>query len=267
MRLSEILSKEPSKKYYQVEGFLEKALKYGKQKKIDVGTVTLSFYCKSCEDILTFSSVNQLLTCMGIDNTKISINTVLKCPRCNQIVPIWFLIESNEKKLTAQYPEVRVLKRSYKLLDYVSINNEKYGKYSELLEKANLAYQDELGTGAIIYLRKIYEQIVIETANIYEINNKTARGRRRKFSEILEEVDNKASIIPREFSRNGYTLFDNLSNIIHGEYDEEIAINNYPAFYRLIIGILDNINNNKELLAAVKELNWDTEGEKNEPIK
>ena len=103
---------------------------------------------------------------MGIDNTKISINTVLQCPGCKQIVPIWFLIESNEKQLTAQFPEVRVLKRSYKLPDYVSINNEKYGKYSELLEKANLAYQDELGTGAIIYLRKIYEQIIIETANI-----------------------------------------------------------------------------------------------------
>ena len=64
MRLSGILSKEPSKKYYQVEGFFEKALKYGEQKEIDVGTVTLSFYCKSCEDILIFSSVNQLLTCM-----------------------------------------------------------------------------------------------------------------------------------------------------------------------------------------------------------
>ena len=33
MRLSGILSKEPSKKYYQVEGFFEKALKYGEQKR------------------------------------------------------------------------------------------------------------------------------------------------------------------------------------------------------------------------------------------
>ena len=49
-------------------------------------------------------------------------------------------------------------------------------------------------------------------------------------------------------------LFQKLSNVIHGEYDEQIALKQYPAFYRLVIGILDNINNNKELLNAMNEL-------------
>lgn len=263
MRLSGVLSKEPSKEYCQIDGFLIKKLKFGKQRKINVGTITLSFYCKECEDILTFSSIDEPLTCVGIDENRISIDAVLKCPRCNAFVPVWFLVESNEKSITAQYPQIRLLKRSYKLFDNVSISSDKYGKYSELLEKANIAYNDELGSGAIIYLRKVYEQIVTETAQIYGINMTTKKGYRRKFGELLEEVDAEASIVPKEFTKNKYKLFDNLSNVIHGEYDEITALKQYPAFYRLVVGILDNIKNNKELLKAIEELEWDTRGGEN----
>lgn len=263
MRLSGVLSKEPSKEYCQVDGFLNQKLKYGKQRKIEVGTVTLSFYCKKCEDALTFSSVGETLTCVGMNENMISIDTVLRCPRCNTVVPVWFLVECDEKSFITQYPKVRVSKCSYKLFDDVCITKDKYGKYSELLEKANIAYNDELGSGAIIYLRKVYEQIVTETAEIYGINMCTDKGYRRKFGELLEEVDREASIVPIEFAKNRYTLFKKLSDVIHGEYDESIALKQYPAFYRLVIGILDNINNNKELLKAVKELEWDIKGGKN----
>ena len=263
MRLSGVLSKEPSKEYCQVDNFLNQKLKYGKQRKLEVGRITLPFYCKICEDTLTFASVNENLICTGINDKNISIDTVLKCPRCNSVVPVWFLIESCEDTIAMQYPKVRILKRSYKLFDNVTINSDRYGKYSELLEKSNIAYNEELGSGAIIYLRKIYEQIVTETAQIYGINMCTAKGRRRKFEELLEEVDSEASIVPLEFAKNGYTLFQRLSNVIHGEYDEQIALKQYPAFYRLVIGILENINNNKELLKAINELELDKEGGKN----
>lgn len=260
MRLSGILSREPIKEYCQIEGFLNQQSKQGKQRKIDVGTVTLPFYCKNCEDILTFLSIGETLTCIGINEKLISIDTVLKCPRCNAVVPVWFLIESDEKTFLTQYPQVRVLKRSYKLLGDVCISNDKYGNYSELLEKANIAYNEELGSGAIVYLRKIYEQIITETAQIYGINMCTTKGYRRKFGDLLKEVDGEASIVPLEFAKNGYTLFQKLSNVIHGEYDEKIALYQYPAFYRLVIGILDNINNNKELLNAINELELDEKG-------
>lgn len=262
MRLSGLLSKEPSKEYCQVEGFLNQKLKFGKQKNIEAGIINLPFYCKYCKDALIFSSLGVKMTCIGINNNSVSIDTVVKCPECDAVVPIWFLIESEGKDIAEQFPKVRVLKRSYKLFENVTINNEKYGKYSELLEKANIAYNNELGSGAIIYLRKVYEQIVIETAKVYGINMTTAKGYRRKFGELLEEVDSESSIVPIEFAKNKYTLFKNLSNVIHGEYSEEIALKQYPAFYRLVIGILDNINNNKELLEAVKELELDSEGEK-----
>lgn len=260
MRLSGLLSKEPTREFYQVDGFLNSKLKSGKQREINAGTITLSFYCKECEDTLTFYSFNNKLVCVGIDEKIISIDTVLKCPRCSSVVPVWFLVECNDKTFIAQYPQIRVLKRSYKLLKNVCTSEDKYGKYSELLEKANIAYNEELGSGAIVYLRKIYEQIVTETAQIYGINMYTAKGHRRKFGELLKEVDSEASIVPIEFAKNGYILFQKLSNVIHGEYDERIALKQYPAFYRLVIGILDNINNNKELLKAINELELDQGG-------
>ena len=263
MRLSGLLSKEPSKEFRQIDGFFNSELKNGKQRTIQVGTITLSFYCKDCEDTLTFSSIGENLMCIGINENTISIDTVLKCPRCNNNVPVWFLVESDEKAFITQYPNVRILKRSYKLFDNICCNKEKYGKYSELLEKANMAYNDELGAGAIIYLRKVYEQIVTETAKIYGINMRTSRGHRRNFADLLEEVDSEASIVPLEFAQNRYILFQRLSNVIHGEYDEQIALKQFPAFYRLVVGILDKINNNKELLKAIEELELDEKGGKN----
>ena len=52
MRLSGIMSKEPSDSYYTVDGFLDTNLKIGKTKKIDVGRIALPFFCKNCGDTL-----------------------------------------------------------------------------------------------------------------------------------------------------------------------------------------------------------------------
>lgn len=55
MRLSDVLSKEPDLEFKQVDGFLKKKLPYGEQKRLDVGVVCRTFYCKNCESELTFS--------------------------------------------------------------------------------------------------------------------------------------------------------------------------------------------------------------------
>ena len=54
MRLSDVLSKEPDLEFKQVDGFLKKKLPYGEQKRLDVGVVCRTFYCKNCESELTF---------------------------------------------------------------------------------------------------------------------------------------------------------------------------------------------------------------------
>ena len=65
----------------------------------------------------------------------------------------------------------------------------------------DISYRNELGAGAIIYLRKIYEKITKETAEAAGIATLTAKGKNKHFKELLEEVDKQKHIIPEEFSK------------------------------------------------------------------
>ena len=78
---------------------------------------------------------------------------------------------------------------------------------------------------------------------------------------MLEEVDRECAIVPREFSENGYRLFEELSECAHGNCDEQMAINKYEALKRLITGIIDNVKNKEEITSALESLNWNDGGE------
>lgn len=263
MRLSDVLSNPPTSRFEQVEGFLNNThLKRGKQKKISVGAVFLMYHCENCNADLTFVSDRDLY-CIGIHERLVSIDCALKCPRCDESIPIWFLVESKEAA-HGMAPEVRVLKRSEKLSDKVTISKGQYEGFSELLEKADRAYRDELGAGAIVYLRKILERVTKQMAEASgiptTITTKSGDMRRKDFRTLLKEVDQQRSIIPKEFSENGYKLFGELSEIVHSDgSDEQAGLKKYDAFHRLVVGILDNVKNNKELMEVIGTLGWDTE--------
>jgi hypothetical protein len=264
MRLSEVLSKSPSKEFKQVDGFLQnKKGNIGQKVNIDVGKIGVNYFCKKCNGLSTFCSSKKLST-IFVNKNLISIHTVLCCSICNNFIPTWFLIESNDD-ITGQSPHVKIIKKSDKLINLTRTDFSKYKDFTKLLDKAQQAYNEELGAGAIIYLRKVFEKVTIESAKAINFEyKKYENGNPKNFCELLKNIDEKCSIIPKEFSKNSYRLFRELSEIIHGEYDDNIGISKFELLQRLIIGILDNINNNKELLATIKELNWDTEGEKNE---
>lgn len=258
MRLSDVLSKPTNETFAQVEGFLNnKNLGVGKQRKIAVGKVALNFFCKNCSDDRTFCSCDELF-CIGVNNQTISIDCVLKCSVCSASVQVWFLVESAELMSLAA-PWVRIAKRSEKLSDMVLSSREKYGDFSELLEKAHRAYRDELGAGSIVYLRTILERITIQVAEVAGINLHRTNGRKKPFKNLLTEVDQNRSIVPQEFSANGYRLFSELSEVVHGNYEEQIGLQKFEAFCRLVVGVLDNVRNNSELMAAIGELGWDDE--------
>jgi len=174
MRLSDVLSKPASNQFVQIEGFLDnKTLGIGKQKKITVGKIALNFYCKNCGDDRTFCSGDELF-CIGVNERTISIDSVLKCPRCSSSVQLWFLVES-EGDMSLASPNVRIGKRSEKLSVMVLSSREQYGDFSELLEKARRAYRDELGAGSIVYLRTILEQITQQVAEAAGISMVTPK--------------------------------------------------------------------------------------------
>jgi hypothetical protein len=259
MRLSDMLSKPLTGRFEQVEGFLDNVkLKSGKQKRIKVGIVALNYFCKNCDSDLTFCSGDELF-CIGIHDRLVSIDCALKCPRCGTTLPVWFLVES-ESEPNALAPKVRVLKRSEKLSEKVQLGRGQYGDYSELLEKAECAYRDELGAGAIVYLRKVFEGITVQTANALGVDyEKHEGGNPKNFFILLQKVDEESHIIPREFASDGYRLFRELSNVVHSTYDEQLGLQKYDALHRLVIGVLENVKNNQEMMAAIGSLGWYTE--------
>lgn len=259
MRLSDILSRSPTLEFKQVEGFLGgKIPSTGKQRKIQAGEIALNYFCKKCEDVRTFYSGEEIF-CIGVNEHLVSIDCVLNC-HCNASVQIWFLVDC-DGDISGSAPEIRILKRSEKLSADVSLDKDRYGELSELLEKAQRAYRDRLGAGAMIYLRKVFEQITEQTAEARGIPCFFSNGKKKSFRTLLEEVDKQCLIIPKEFSANGYKLFGELSNIVHGEYNEDLALIKYESLLRLIIGVLDNVKNNKELMTAIGSLGWNDGGE------
>ena len=196
-----------------------------------------------------------------MDKKVISIDCILTCTVCGNSIPIWFLIECKDD-ITGQAPKVRILKKSEENMQIEETNNEYYNKYIELLNKAELAFNENLGAGAIVYLRKAFEKVTMDSAEAVKIEyDKYKNGNPKNFQQLLEKVDKKCSIIPREFTANGYKLFRELSDIVHGDNNEEDGIDKFEPLYRLVVGIIENIKNHKEIMESIKKLNWEIDNE------
>ena len=256
MRLSDVLSKPCATEFVPIDGIMLKNLGVGKQKKLDIGKIGLNYYCAACNDIRTFWSSDELF-CIGVSPRQISIDCVLRCG-CGATVAMWFLVESMEDSIVGLAPNVRVLKRREKLSEQVRLVGGTNSGYTEMLDKAMRAYRDGLGAGSMVYLRKIFEQITTQTANAVGIAVTYDSGRRKPFKNLLEEVDGQCHIIPGEFSADGYRLFGELSDVVHGDHDETLALQKFEPLHRLIVGILDNVRNNQELTATIGLLGWST---------
>ena len=52
-----------------------------------------------------------------------------------------------------------------------------------------------------------------------------------------------------------------MSEIVHSNGDDEfLGLKRYDALKRLVIGVLDNVKNNNEMMAAIGNLGWNEEG-------
>lgn len=260
MRLSELLSRAPESTTAQVEGFLgDRPLGWGKHKRIKVGKVFHNFHCRSCGDIRTFASSEELY-CLGLSERQVSIDATLRCMACQASIEMWFLVESNDK-IHSRAPEVRVERYTENLrdrADRVDVAGAG-GQFSDLVMRAHIAYENQLGAGAVIYLRKIFEMITFEVAEIAGISILRGNGRRRTFFEVLQEVNEERNIIPQRYSSDGYKLFGELSNIIHGDADESVALSKFRPCLQLVLGVVDEVKRDNEFAVAIDELGWAAE--------
>lgn len=266
MTLGDILSKPPIDEYKQVEGFLvNKKGKIGQQEKLLNCNIALNYYCKNCDDIRTFCSVGKI-SCIFESKTLISIDGILSC-NCGTTVRVWFLVES-KNHITLAAPEIRILKRTEKFSEKVTIINNKYGDFTEFLEKSKRASREGFGAGSVVYLRAVFESLIKQvgvTENISDtFVDKNGKTQYKSIERYLKEVNEKRNIIPEEFSNDGYRLFRELSGVVHGNCSEKEALQKFDAFYRLVTGVLEKIKTNRELIDAIGTLGWHNGGEKND---
>lgn len=257
MRLNELLSKEYTAEYTQVEGFVKKKLSYGVPRKIEVGKIALNCKCLKCNDVRTFISPEKLQIIL-IHEDMFSVDTSLECSMCGERVAAWFLVDS-EGMIEIPAPKLRIIKRSIKYSDFVKPAYNYDEKYGMLLENAEIAFREGLGAGAIVYLRKIFEMVTDGIADAESINVCTDKGKKKPFSQRLDLVKAKVDFIPKEFSDDGYRLFGELSDVVHGEFDEEEGLKKYQTLKRLVVGVLDNIKNRAEFAEARAKLGWNEE--------
>lgn len=292
MRLSSRLS-DKSKNHGEIESFIDwdrytiipeeetediRLISAGDFLEIQIGTITLPFYSKICRDSISFVSPKRL-HCLIINNNMISIDCQLQCmdyaednplcQNCNHCVQAWFLVGADD--IFASSPNVHVIKQNFKLPEHIKLPIETEDKFSEWLGKAEIAYKERLGAGAVIYLRSILEQITIEVGNDAGVDIYQPSGRTKPFNQVLQAVDAQCSIIPTIYSDNGYKLFQKLSEIAHGNSDEDTALREYEPLRRLVVGVIENvrkneeeIKNNTEIKKALDAIGFGNGGEQSE---
>lgn len=267
--------------YTNYEDDTEESLIYirnGSFIEIDIGRINLPFFSTKCQDTINFKS-EQVLHCLIISDKMISIDCNLfcdnrnesnaKCRECKSSVQSWFLIEADN--IFSSSPKVNVVKKNHKLSEDIKLSIETQDKYIEWLGKADIAYKERLGAGATIYLRAIFEKITHEVGIESGVEIHTQSGKLKPFAQVLKAVDVQCSIIPTMYAQNGYELFSKLSEIAHGNSDEETALKQYDDLRRLVISVMDNvkrkkeeITNNIEIRAALNAIGISTGGETDE---
>lgn len=292
MRLSSRLS-DKSKNSGEIESFIDwgkytlvpeeetedvRFISSGDFLEIQIGTITLPFYSTICEDSVSFISPKRL-HCLIINSTMISIDCPLQCmdydkdspscKNCNHCVQAWFLVGADD--IFVSSPNIHVIKQNFKLPEHIKLPIETEDKFSEWLSKAEIAYKERLGAGAVIYLRSILEQITIEVGHNAGVAIYKPTGGIKPFEQVIKAVDKECSIIPVIYSDNGYALFRRLSNIAHGNSDEETALKEYEPLRRLVVGVIENvkkkeeeIKNNTEIKKALDAIGFSNGGERGE---
>lgn len=245
---------------------------------IQIGKIILPFYSTACKDSVSFVSPRKL-HCLIINNQMISIDCELQCmdydkdnpacKGCNHCVQAWFLVGLDD--ISSATPTVHVVKQNFKMPEHIKFPVETENKFSEWLNKADIAHKERLGAGAVIYLRSILEKITIKVGDDAGVDIYKSNGKTKSFEQVIKAVDKECAIIPVIYSDNGYELFRRMSEIAHGNSDEDTAIKEYEPLRRLVVGILENIQkkeaeikNNAEIQKALEAIGFSDGGEHDE---
>lgn len=197
------------------------------------------------------------MSCLVTGNSTVSIDATLRCSVCSAAsMEVWFLVACDDD-FYASAPRVHLERYTENRRDVSVASGE---QFEDLLERARIAHDNGLGAGAMVYLRRIFEDITARVAEIAEVPTLQANGRRVQFRQLLETVNARHHIIPQSFASNGYLLFSELSEVIHGGASEEEALRKYSPCRQLVIGVVENVKRDQEITRAIDALGWDVDG-------
>lgn len=255
MRLSDVLSRATDNQIAQVENFLgTRRIGRGHCQTIEVGRVVRNFSCRPCGDFRTFMSGDRL-SCLIADETLVSIDVTLKCAACPASVEVWYLV-ALEGNPYASSLDVWLKKSVENRRDLAGSAAAGDGGVADLFERARLAYENGLGAGAMVYLRKIFEAVTREVATTGAVSLTKSGGKRKTFRELLTEVDDKFHIVPEKFAAGGYKLFSELSEVIHGGSSEELALMKFEPCRQLVLSVINKVRDDEAIGQAVDALGW-----------
>jgi hypothetical protein len=258
MRLSDVLSKSHNPTPAQVEGFLgDRRLKWGKHKRIQIGRVVRNYHCRQCNDQRSFVSGDELY-CLGLGERALSVDATLRCTACDASVEVWFLLES-EDEIAGVAPVVRVERCTENLRDRADRIGDLTGPFGDLVKCARLAHDARLGAGSMVYIRQLFESITYQVAEIAGIATIGLKGGRRQFKGVLREVNEQRSIIPQQYASEGYKLFSELSEVIHGSSSEDEALRKFQPCLQLVLGVVEEVNRDSVFSQAIDALGWSVE--------
>lgn len=193
-----------------------------------------------------------------------TVTVQLKCPTCGSPVYVCYVIEYNKKQDRIRNvfedavegpDEYRVTKigehpnqeatRLHNLQKYKIRFPEEY----QLLAQAERAYRNSLGAGAMVYVRKAYETL------LFRVLDERSIDRPNTFKQLLRCADDAAHIVPAALSDKAYGLFGEISDIVHGDTNDEWGLSKFENLRDVFTHILSHIlekEHQEELASKIK---------------
>jgi hypothetical protein len=205
-----------------------------------------------------------------------SIIVQLKCPSCGNFVYVCYYIEYNHdmnrardlSDMSGKDPDKY---RVHKIGEYPNQDINRFNpiqKYStdfpkeyKLMILAEKAFSIGLGSGSIIYLRKAYESL------LYGILDENNISRPTQFRQALEKADEVTHIVPLELKDRAYGLFGEMSDLIHGEAEDEQCLEKYELLRDVFKFLLDEIVEKKRKASLIERIKLDNSPKQSNLIK
>jgi hypothetical protein len=243
-----------AKKFFLDEPFYKKFKTSDHEEILNFGNKNekLIFYCTACKSEYPHKRVTVSAgTPPGGSSTyrKKQVEEIstfkFACSNCERIT--YFILKFEEENFfkIGEYPS----KRDRYAKEHSKYIKELGKEFTDDLRTAILLYNSDIGVGAFVYLRRVFEKVISDTAskkNETDNNWSLDDWKKKSIEEKIKELDNE---LPK-FLVDNQNLYQLLSLGVH-ELSDEVCLKYFDVVRESIEHILDNkiiadLNNERE---------------------